>query len=130
MFGTRKYLLCLLLAFTLVGASSITAQDEPKVTTQMTREMVEWSLSDEQCDKLEEPLSGTGEKTASLTTTEAEDGSKHIVEDVIISGTASDSTGTYDYVYANHAVRDIPPEGEGPTTIFMVDSFYLYGTGE
>jgi hypothetical protein len=130
MFRTRTYLLWLLLVFTLVGASLIAAQEKTKVTNQITRETVDWSLSDEQCDKLEESLSGTGEKTASLTTTEAEDGSKHTVEDVIISGTASDSTGTYNYVYANHAERDIPPEGEGPVTIFMIDSFYLHGAGD
>jgi hypothetical protein len=130
MFRTRSYLLCLLLVLTLVGVSSITAQEEAKVTSQTSLESVEWSLSAEQCNKLEEDLSGTGEKTASITTTEAEDGSKHVVEDVIISGTASDSTGTYNYVYANRAVRDIPPEGDGPTEIFMIDSFFMQGTGE
>ena len=129
MFRTRNYLLCLLLPITLIGTSLISAQENTKVTNQVTRETVDWSLSAEQCDKLEEDLSGTGEKTASLTTTEAEDGSKHTVEDVIITGTASDSTGTYTFVYANRAVRDIPPEGEGTTAIFMIDSFYLHGTG-
>lgn len=130
MFRTRTYLLCLLLVVVLVGASSIAAQEESNVTNQITRETVEWTLSDEQCDKLDEPLSGTGEKTVSLTTTEAEDGSKHTVEDAIITGTASDSTGTYTFVYANRAVRDIPPEGEGEIKIFMIDSFYMHGTGE
>lgn len=129
MFRTRAYLLCLLLVLTLTSAALIAAQEEPAVTNQVTQETVEWSLSAEQCDKLEEDLTGTGEKTISVTTTVAEDGSQQTVEDAIIWGTASDSTGTYDFVYANHLVRDTPADGEGPVTIFMIDSFYLHGTG-
>jgi hypothetical protein len=129
----KQFLVFLWLVVILVGASSITAHEgdeKGKVTNQVTRETVEWSLSAEQCKKLEEDLSGTGEKTASVTTTEAEDGSKHVIEDVIITGTASDSTGTYTFVYANHAERDIPAEEDGTISMFMVDSFYLSGTGK
>src|SRR5690349_776522 len=131
MFRTQKYLFCLLLVFALIGSSAIAADEKSKVTNQITRETVDWSLSTDQCKKLKEKLSGTGEKISSLTTTELENGGKHTVEDVFISGTASDSTGEYRYVYANRAVRDIAPEGsKDPTKILMVDTFYMHGTGK
>jgi hypothetical protein len=125
----RWYLICLLLVFILVGIQLVSAQDEPKITTQINRETVEWSLAPDVCTKLKVELPGTGEKTQSITTTEMDNGSKHVVDDVVISGTASDSTGEYRYVYGNRAVRDIPA-GDGPIKILMIDTFYLKGSGE
>jgi hypothetical protein len=133
MFRTRKYLLCLLLVLTLIGSSVIAGDEESKskASNVITRETVDWTLKSDQCKKLKEDLSGTGEKTGSTTTTTLEDGSTHKVEDVIIQGTASDSTGEYNFVYANHAVREIPPEGsKDPIKMFMVDTFYMHGTGK
>jgi hypothetical protein len=124
---SRKYLICLLLTLVfLIGVSSTFAAS-PTITHQSVHYTASFTLTPEQCPNLQVPVSGTGQGSDEIITTVNSDGSTRTDTASLITGTATDSTGTYRFVYHNHNIIDV--SASGSVQVFMVDSFTLNGNG-
>jgi len=68
----------------------------------------------------------TNERVRQTVTRTLDDGSKQIVVNDLVNGTAGDNLGgAYTFVYQNHATFDV--SAEGTTTVKMTDTFDLKG---
>src|SRR5690349_5084278 len=129
MFQSRKYLICLLLGLLFVfGISSVSAAPSATTTHRTVRESFTFEMTPAQCPDLVVTLYGSGETFEVIDTTTYADGSQHIIDDAVKTGTAWDSTGTYHFAYHNHFQQDVPARG-APIQAFMSDSFVLNGNG-
>jgi hypothetical protein len=63
-----------------------------------------------------------------ITTKVYADGSSTILINDLVTGTATDSTGTYKFKYSNHSIETVPVGG-GAHQVEMVDSFVMNGSG-
>jgi hypothetical protein len=80
------------------------------------------------CPSLQVDVSGVGERHEEINTIVNADGSYKVIINDLVTGTASDSTGTYKFVYQNHSV-EIAPAGGGAHQVSMEDSFEMHGNG-
>jgi hypothetical protein len=129
MFKLRRLILPVLIAL-LIGtsASSALAGGPVTVTHETVGGTVNWTIPQGQCAVLQNELSGVGERYQEKITQVSADGSKTILINDLVKGTASDSTGTYLFSYTNHST-EIVPAGGGAHQFEMVDSFILNGNG-
>jgi hypothetical protein len=126
---SRKLVIpALVMLMLLAGALSASAGGPVTVTHESAGGTVDWSMSPAQCDQLQVPLAGTGERHMEITTKVNADGSSEILVNDLVMGTAWDTTGTYNFVYANHSTETVPAGG-GAHQIKMADSFVLNGNG-
>jgi hypothetical protein len=124
----RKLAVSVLPALTLLVGGSSTSMAASGTTHVTVRETVSWSMSPARCSSLQVDLTGTGERLSETNTKVNADGSMQILINDLVTGTASDSTGTYHFVYHNHSVQTIPPAG-APIHVEMADIFVLNGNG-
>jgi hypothetical protein len=75
-------------------------------------------------------VNGSGESFVVVTTRIDSNGSTHIEQNTLTTGTAIDSNGaSYNFNYHNHASFDTPPGGF-PFTVSTTDHFNLVGNGK
>jgi pectate lyase len=118
----------LLVSLFLIAVPASFAAPSASTTHQTVTETVTWSMSPAQCSSLSVPISGTGQRHQEIITQVNADGTQRIIINDVVKGTATDSTGSYHFVYTNHSIQDVPASGS-PVNIQMVDSFLLNGTG-
>ena len=129
MFKLRRLILPALVALLLVtSASSVLAGGPVTVTHETVGGTVDWTIPPGQCQAAPLELKGSGERHQEIITKVYADGSSTILINDLVQGTASDSTGTYHFVYTNHSI-DTGPVGGGVHQIEMVDSIVLNGDG-
>lgn len=129
MHSSRKRLIAVVaVLLLLVAVPSAFASGPVSVTHDTVDGPVNWSMTPDQCGELKVPLSGSGERHMVITTKAYADGSSEILINDLVTGAASDSTGTYGFKYTNHSIETIPAGG-GEHQIEMVDSFVLNGNG-
>ena len=124
----RKLFIPLFLGLVLLLGTSSTAAGGSTTTHRTVHETFTFEMSPAQCPSLVITLFGSGENFEVIDTTTYADGSQHIVDNSVKTGTAWDSTGTYQFAYHNHFAQDVPPSG-APIQAFMSDSFVLNGNG-
>jgi hypothetical protein len=129
MFKLRRLMLPTLIALLLVAsASSAFAGGPVTVTHETVGGTQEWTIPAGQCEAVKVELKGSGERHQVITTRTSADGSKTILINDLVKGTAWDSTGTYHFSYTNHSTETVPAGG-GAHQVQMVDSFVLNGNG-
>src|SRR5438105_3096847 len=107
----RKFAVSVLPALMLlVGVSSVSMAASTTTHTTFSG-TVTWSLSPARCSSLQVDLTGTGDRLTETNTKVNADGSMQILINDLVTGTASDSTGTYHFVYHNHSVQTVAPAG-------------------
>ena len=122
--------IALLLSLFLVGVPAIFAAPAASTTRETVTGTVTWSLSPAQCDSIDVPISGTGERHMVIITHLHADGSSRIIINDLVKGTAEDSTGgTYRFVYQNHSIEDVPATAGEAHQVRMTDTFVLNGSG-
>jgi hypothetical protein len=119
----------LLVSIFLVAAPAAFAAPSTTTTHEIVTGTVTWTLTPEQCSSIHAPISGTGERHQVIITKVNADGSSQIIINDQVKGTASDSTGTYRFVYLNHSVEDVPVQAGNAHHVRMTDTFMLTGTG-
>jgi len=117
----------LLASVFLVGVPSAAA-GPPVTSHEIVRGTVPWSLHPDVCKSIQVQIDGVGERLQVINTRVNADGSKQIIVDDLVKGTAWDSTGTYHFVYHNTSIEDVPVSGS-PIQVKMTDSFVLNGNG-
>jgi hypothetical protein len=129
MLKLRRLMLPALIALLLVAsASSAFAEGRVTVTHKTVGGTVDWTIPPGQCKAVKLELKGSGERHQEIITKVYANGSSTILINDLVKGTASDSTGTYHFVYINHSTETVPADG-GAHQIEMVDSFVLNGHG-
>jgi hypothetical protein len=125
---SRKIVVALLLALMLlVPVQSAPAASSETTTDKIVRGTVEWTLTPDQCPHINLPINGTGQRLDVIATRAKSDGSKEIIENDFVNGTAVDTKGrTYYFVYTNQNRQLVPPDGS-PITVHMIDTFTLTG---
>jgi hypothetical protein len=124
----KRIVVVLIVLLLLVSVPSALASGPVSVTHEIVDGTVNWSMSPAQCTKLQADLSGTGTRHMVITTKDYADGSSEILINDLVKGTASDSTGTYLFMYSNHSIESVPAGG-GTHQVEMVDSFVMNGSG-
>lgn len=119
----------LLLVFMLLfAATSTVSAGPPTVTQEIVDEEVTWTLPPETCEAAWDGLQGSGQRHQVIITRTNPDGSSVVTVNDVVKGTAWDETGTYNFLYQNHSVEQIPA-GEGAHQVSMEDGFVLNGSG-
>jgi len=90
--------------------------------------IVNWTLPAGQCPAAPHGLHGSGERHKVTNRIVNADGSTTTIINDVVRGIASDTTGTYKFVYENHSI-DQAPAGGGIHQISMEDNFVLNGNG-
>ncbi len=118
----RTILLVFMFLIALPPASIASAKT---TTDEIVRETVRWTLTPDQCKDIRHRIDGTGERLQVITTTVKADGSREIIDNDIVTGTARDSRDrSYQFVYMNQTIQLVPPQG-APIRVTMTDSFDL-----
>jgi hypothetical protein len=118
-------LIVLMGLFVVPGASGQDAQAGTK--TEIERGRVEWTLSPDQCSHIDDKIMGTGQRLRVIATITRRDGSKEVVDNDFVTGTATDDDGKkYRFIYSNQAHLRIPKDGS-PVRVHMTDTFDLQG---
>jgi hypothetical protein len=90
---------------------------------------IQWTLkAGGACAAVVSDLTGNGTIQTVVNTRVDRDGNVVTTTNSVARGTASDTVGTYTFVYTNHNV-DVAPADGSPNQISMVDSFVLTGNG-
>ena len=106
------------------------AAPQVKVTRQVVNETVNWTMlpGDAGCKVLKRQLDGVGQRHEEIITKTFNDGTQTVIINDLVTGTATDSKGSYKFTYVNHS-SDTLPGGSDTHTISMVDSFLVFGAG-
>lgn len=125
--------LALLLTLMLTSGTAHAAQPEggESVTSIIVRGTVNFTVPADICAELPAgvSLSGTGTRFQVITTKSKPDGSRLIMSNDFVIGTATDSnSNTYQFVYANQDRNQVPKNG-APIKVNMTDAFVLTGNG-
>ena len=115
------------LAVLLLVVQSADAQPL-KNKTKVIHDQVRFEIGPVQCSSLQNTITGTGNRTEVITTRVNADGSTCVIDNAFINGIASDGNGgSYDFVYSNNLVKQIPANG-GAIHYDMTDTFVMNGT--
>lgn len=115
----------------LLSIQTTSAATDNSISSRIVRETVNWTIPADQCANFPAGVSleGTGKRVAVITTKKKPDGSKLVVINDFVQGTAEDSNGnTYYWIYANHD-RNRTKGSNSRVHVNMTDLFELSGTG-
>jgi hypothetical protein len=116
-----------LISALLVLAPSASSASSGTTTDEIVRGTVKWTLTPDQCPDIHTRIKGTGERLQVITTTVRSDGSKEIINNDFVTGTAEDSRDhDYYFIYSNQNRQLVPPSGS-PVKVYMTDTFILSG---
>ena len=87
----RTILLVFMFLIALPPASIASAKT---TTDEIVRETVRWTLTPDQCKDIRHRIDGTGERLQVITTTVKADGSREIIDNDIVTGTARELEGS------------------------------------
>ena len=118
----------LVIAMLLVGTSTAMAGASTNTHDVVVEEGVTFSLPAGICATAPNGLDGEGRRHHVINTRVNRDGSTVITINDVVKGTAWDSSGSYNFIYANHSVEVVPADGSAHQ-VSMVDDFVLNGKG-
>ncbi len=114
-----------------IPAPNVYAASQAAAASRKNAVTVNWTLPAGQCPSLPPGLilSGSGERHQVINEKTGNDGSRTVIINDVVNGTAWDNEGgAYHFKYTNHST-DVSSTGGGTHQISMVDSFVLNGKG-
>ena len=125
---SKTFVSLMLVIMLLPFAASTVLAGPPTNTHEIVNEPVTWALPAGTCDAAPSGLEGSGQRHKVINTRVNADGSTVITSNDVVKGSAWDSSGSYNFIYENHTVEEIPANG-GAHQIHMEDSFVVNGNG-